>query len=389
MTQRLKNTSIENGFARNPDRVYYEDFFEKLPGTLLTYTFSSADVITKTVSQPANTFLKEVYVLCSTAVAIANGSNMGIIVQKDGSNKYVDGTTNLINSGSSIALDSCFVIPTSARTTSFTNAQRNIDIKITPSGIVSSGTLKVIPVFQSVSVGIGMNSNYLLSGTGTPQANYLTNIFSAISLKTSGAANNNSVLFPNTDYPDSPVSSGCLKPGSKIEMEATVIIPASSKDNISVVCGLRKTNPSTNPLQYDTDDSQAYFAFGQPSPLVGGTTISSSSNWLFIYTTAADKHYITDLGVPVVADREYHLRIEFNKTRHIAVFINGVQYGLTSTQQSGSTYGVTESRNYNLSEQMGTVALYPMIAIQTTSGAKEMYINYVKLSRTTKKSYDA
>ena len=387
MTQRLKNTSIENGFARNPDRVYYEDFFEKLPGTLVEITFNGSTEITKTISQPANTFLKEVYVVCSTAVTIGSG-NMGIIVQKVGGNKYVDGTNNLINTGTTMALYSWFVFTTIAGTSSFTNEQSDIDIKVNPSNTVTSGKLKVIPVFQSVSGGSGMNSNFLLSGTGTPQANYLTNLFSAISLKTSGADKDNSVLFPNTDYPDSPVSSGCLKPGSKIEMEATVIIPPSSKDNISVVCGLRQTNPSVNPLQYDTDASQAYFAFGQPVPLVGGTKISSSSNWLFIYTTAADKHYITDLGVPVVADREYHLRIEFNKTRHIAVFINGVQYGLTSTQ-SGSTYGVTESTNYNLSEQMGTVPLYPMIAVQTTSGEKQMYINYVKLSRTTKKSYDA
>ena len=377
MTQRLKNTSIENGFVRNPDRVYYEDFFEKLPGTLVDITFSGSNEITKTVSQPANTFLKEVYVVCSITIAMSSG-NMGIIVQKDSSNIYVNGNNNVIAGENALAQYTFFVFPVIVGTSSFTNSQRNLEIKVNHTTSVSSGALKVIPVFKYISGGSGMNSNYLLSGTGIPQANLLTNslTYSGITLKTSNTLDDNAVLFPNKDYPDSPISSGCLLPGSKIEMEATVIIPDIT--NVSVLCGLKMSDS----LLHTSDNSQAYFAFGKASVLVGSGT--DSDNWLFIYSKNGTD-YITNLGIPVVADREYHIRIEFNKTRHISVYINGVQYGL-----SRDTTSQIASNRYVLSDQIiDSLALYPMMAVQTSiSATKEMYINYVKLSRTTKKSYD-
>ena len=68
MSHRIKNVTLEDGFARNPNRIYHEEFFNTLPHQHKEFSLPSSSGDTDfTIYQPANTFLKEMYVVCTTA----------------------------------------------------------------------------------------------------------------------------------------------------------------------------------------------------------------------------------------------------------------------------------------------------------------------------------
>ena len=40
MSHRIKNVTLEDGFARNPNRIYHEEFFNTLPHQHKEFIFS-------------------------------------------------------------------------------------------------------------------------------------------------------------------------------------------------------------------------------------------------------------------------------------------------------------------------------------------------------------
>ena len=92
MSHRIKNVTLEDGFARNPNRIYHEEFFNTLPHQHKEFNLpSSAGNTDFTIYQPANTFLKEMYVVCTVAPTIADG-NVGISVSHGYSSSVGSGT---------------------------------------------------------------------------------------------------------------------------------------------------------------------------------------------------------------------------------------------------------------------------------------------------------
>ena len=97
---------------------------------------------------------------------------------------------------------------------------------------------------------------------------------------------------------------------------------------------------------------------------------------------------MTDTGLAVVANTEYHLKITINKQKKITIFINGVQYGLTTTAYSSGNYGNTATNSYDESLEMSNVSLYPVIGMQNSDSnttASSVIVNYIKCSRDSKK----
>ena len=92
---------------------------------------------------------------------------------------------------------------------------------------------------------------------------------------------------------------------------------------------------------------------------------------------------MTNLGLPVVADREYHLKFIMDKNRKLKkVFINGVQFGLSSTS---GTY--TATNTYDESAQLtNNVSLYPMLTLKIQMQIQEVLLLIIlKCSRDAKK----
>ena len=339
MSHRVKNLTIEDGFVKNPDRVYYEDYFEHLPHHIKTFTLSSSSGNTDfNIYQPANSFLKEAYVVCNTAPTTADG-DIGISISHtaaanvDYGTIVIGTTTNIIDSHITMAANSLVkVFPG----TDLTPPSNNVSISVSYSAsrrllycrVATTqdadpvGLFTLVTVFGNIEKGIHhVNQNYILSGAGTPNVDYdCINGYSGIKLTTSTTASDQALIYPNSTGHNA-LSSGVLRPDGRIEFEASVIFP-SIATVFSFVAGLKLTS---TPL-ITTDDNQAMFIFGQDEPLVASGDLSSNTNLLFVYSVGGSD-YVTDTGLAVVADREYHLKITINKQKKITIFINGVQYG--------------------------------------------------------------
>ena len=128
---------------------------------------------------------------------------------------------------------------------------------------------------------------------------------------------------------------------------------------------------------YATDVDQAYFLYATDDDLGALTT---NGNLHFVYSIGG-VDYITDLGVAITADTVYRLKIAFDSTRRISVFVNSTQYGLTLSSAPG---GVTQTNSRAKSLIMSSSAeLIPLMAVQTLSGTNAVCnFSFIKASRT-------
>ena len=382
MSHRVKNLTIEDGFVKNPDRTYYEEYFEHLPLSLGEVTLSNGDN-DFTLFQPANTFIKEIYVVCHTAVAFSSGTNVGICVHNSAYNALTSGnvvagtTTNIISSGTALAINTLLTLSLDATATvKFTSSNRSLFCRITSSNAPSTaGKIYVVPIFAKLNSSIYQpNSHMCMIGTNEHKAEYdSSNGYSGIKLTTSTTTNDQSILS-SKNLNNTPISDGVLRPAGRIEFETSIIIPDIT--TLSFIGGLKLTPV---PL-LTTDSNQAMFMFGQIAPL--GTSILSN-NILFVYSKDGT-YRVTDTGLAVVADREYHLKISMNKHKKISIFINGVQYGIQNSITT--TVPTIATNSYDESVAMSNVSLYPVVGIQTTSAnSRSVIVNYIKCSRDSKK----
>lgn len=149
----------------------------------------------------------------------------------------------------------------------------------------------------------------------------------------------------------------------------------SSISNMAFWFGYKLTNTGA----YATDVDQAYFLYATNDDLGALTT---NGNLHFIYSVSGTD-YITDLGITVTADTLYRLKIVFDENRKISVFVNDIQYGLTSTPTTTTAGGVTENVSTSKSLAITSSAeLIPVMAVQTlTSTNAVCNFSFIKASR--------
>ena len=158
---------------------------------------------------------------------------------------------------------------------------------------------------------------------------------------------------------------------NKIEF-STALSTSGNIADAGIWAGLKLTSVGT----YATDASQAYFVYGADDTLGAFTT---NANLHFVYSIAG-VDYITDLGIALTASTVYRLRIVFDENRQISVFVNNVQYGLTSATTAG---GVTQTATKTKSLAMtNDIDFIPVVGVQTfTTSSKGIQCGYIKLSR--------
>ena len=80
----------------------------------------------------------------------------------------------------------------------------------------------------------------------------------------------------------------------------------------------------------------------------------------------------------------YRLKIAFDSTRRISVFVNNTQYGLTSTPTTTTAGGVTQTNSRAKSLIMSSSAEFiPLMAVQTLdSTSATCNFSFIKASRT-------
>ena len=413
-----RNLVVSNGFVRNPERYYLEEFYKKLPyvnGIKNSTITARGTVNTNTTSE---TLLASVTIPANSMVIgdVIHIVGMGQVI----STNSTDTSTIRIRLGATSALDAT-IIATSAPLDVADNDDIYIDMYITIRTIGSSGTMIGHGQIRSDSDGstllniilpstaintnvinyIGFTNQWSVANTNNQIAadtlivdithlnNYQENkdfevlgtnatsssvSFSStragINMATGTGGSDQVIILPHLDTNQTAWSG--IKWGTENKVEWECAISIADVANVCLWAGLKLTNTPV----FATDADQAYFVFDTGS--VSGS-LTSKTTLHFCYSKAGTD-YVTNLGITVEADIIYRLRITIDNNRKISIFVNEVQYGLTTT--SGST-GETVSNETQKSLQLtDNIDIIPYVGVQqTTLAVDTLTLYYQKISR--------
>ena len=232
---------------------------------------------------------------------------------------------------------------------------------------------------STVEVQRALNRNWEALGTNmtTALATFATTS-AGILATTAGADQDQAILTPHLDTAAT-AWAGCLwGTENEVHWETSIMLPAI--DNQNVWAGLKLTNAP----EVATDANQAFFNFLTDSDN-SGQDYDDFTKLHFVYSVA-NTDYISQLPITVAANTPYHLKMEIDSDRKVTIFVNGIQYNVTST--SGSTGGTAVT-----AVQPGTAAtkstaltndidLIPYNGIEANAGAAEaLNTHYVCMSR--------
>ena len=218
---------------------------------------------------------------------------------------------------------------------------------------------------------------------GTNMTNALTTFSSThggILMTTAGADQDQAILVPHVDTAQSAWDDVTWGTENSVEWEASISLPAL--DNQKVWAGIKETGTADAQLVV-TDDDQAYFKY--QTDATNSEAFTDFAKWHFVHSIGGTD-YISQLPITVAADTPYHLKIVIDSDRKATIFVNGIQYNITST--SGSTGGtavttVQPSKSPTKSAALtNDVDLKPFIGIEAGDGAAEaINVHYQAISR--------
>ena len=217
------------------------------------------------------------------------------------------------------------------------------------------------------------NKNFETLGT-----NYTTALttFSAtqagITMTTATADQDQAILLPHLDTNQTSWSGTKWGTENQVEWECSISIPAL--DNQKVWAGLKLTNDQL----VATDDNQMFFKY--QSDATNSEAFTTFANWHFVHSIGGTD-FISRLPIAVEADTQYHFKIEVDSDRKAAIFVNGIQYNVTTT--SGSTGGTAVTTGTTKTGALtNDVNLIPYIGIENGAAAAEVLnVHYQAISR--------
>ena len=235
------------------------------------------------------------------------------------------------------------------------------------------------------------NKNFETLGTNyTTALTTFPGTQAGILMTTATADQDQAILLPHLDTNQSAWSKVLWGTENQVEWECSINLAAT--DNQKVWAGLKLTNDQLP----QTDADQAYFYYATDA--TNGQALSTFSPWYFIQSVNGTD-YLTNLGITVAASTNYHFRISIDSDRKPSVFVNGVQYSLTTTAQGSALSGSTEATGTtqatiaegysatNANTQKGPamkndVDLIPYIGIENGAAAAEaLNVHYTAISR--------
>jgi hypothetical protein len=217
------------------------------------------------------------------------------------------------------------------------------------------------------------NRNFEVLGTNMTTALCTFNATSAgIVLTTATADQDQAIVTPHLDT--NQTAWQVTKWGTENQVEWECSINTNAIDNQKLWAGLKLTNDQL----VATDDDQAYFKF--QTDATNSEAFTDFTVWHFIYSVGGTD-YISALPITVAANTIYHLRISIDSDRKASIFVNGVQYNVTST--SGSTGGTAVTTGTTKSLALtDDVDLIPYIGIEAGAAAAEAVdVQYQSISR--------
>ena len=194
-----------------------------------------------------------------------------------------------------------------------------------------------------------------------------------IIITTAGTDQNQAIIAPHLDTNQSSWQTVPWGTENSVIWECVVTTAASIAD-VKLWSGLKLTNDQL----IVTDADQAYFKFQTDAT---NSEAFSDFTLLHFVHSIADTDYISALPITVAADTQYHLKIEINSDRKAAIYVNGVQYNVTTT--SGSTGGTAVTTGTERTAALtNDVDLIPYIGVETGAGsAKALKVHAQAISR--------
>ena len=227
---------------------------------------------------------------------------------------------------------------------------------------------------STVEVQRALNRNWEALGTNmTTALCTFAGTSGGVKATTAGADQDQAIITPHLDTAAT-AWAGCLwGTENEVHWETSIQLPAI--DNQNVWAGLKLTNVP----ELATDADQAYFQFLTDADN-SGQAFTDFTKLHFVHSINGTD-YISQLPITVAADTVYHLKLEIDSDRKIAIFVNGIQYNVTST--SGSTGGTAVTTGTTKSAALkNDVDLIPYNGIEANAGAAEALItHYICMSR--------
>jgi len=232
-------------------------------------------------------------------------------------------------------------------------------------------TAKVIPL--GIVANNGANANFEVLGTNMTSALSTRNATAAgITLTTATADEDQAILAPHLDGATAWHGTNW---GTENQTVWECSINTNAIDNQKLWAGLKLTNDQL----VATDADQAYFKF--QTDATNSEAFTDFTVWHFIHSIGGTD-FISALPITVAANTIYHLKIEIDSARKLSIFVDGIQYNITST--SGSTGGTAVTSGTTKSGAMtDDVDLIPYIGIEAGAAAAEAVdVHYQCISRT-------
>ena len=218
------------------------------------------------------------------------------------------------------------------------------------------------------------NKNFEVLGTNMTSALSTRNATAAgITLTTATADQDQAILLPHLDANQTGWSG--TKWGTENQTVWECSINTNAIDNQKLWAGLKLTNDQL----VATDDDQAFFKF--QTDATNSEAFTDFTKWHFVHSIGGTD-FISVLPITVVANTIYHFKIEIDSARKLSIFVDGIQYNITST--SGSTGGTAVTSGTTKSGAMtDDVDLIPYIGIEAGAAAAEAVdVHYECISRT-------
>ena len=226
---------------------------------------------------------------------------------------------------------------------------------------------------STVEVQRALNRNWEALGTNMTTALATFAATSAgILATTAGADADQAILTPHLDTAATAWAGTKWGTENEVHFETSIMLPAL--DNQKVWAGLKLTNDQL----VATDDDQAYFKY--QTDATNSEAFTDFAKWHFVHSIGGTD-FISQIPVTVATNTPYHLRFEIDSDRKAAIFVNGIQYNVTST--SGSTGGTAVTTGTTKSGALtNDVNLIPYVGIEAGAAAAEaVNVHYVCCSR--------
>ena len=191
---------------------------------------------------------------------------------------------------------------------------------------------------QASTVEVQRTLNYDFEALGTNMTSALVTFGATtggILATTAGADQDQAIICPHLDD-DGTADTGAITAWSgcqwgtenETHWETSIMLPAI--DNQKVWAGLKLTNDQL----VATDANQAFFKF--QTDATNSEAFTDFTKLHFVHSIGGTD-YISQLPITVAANTPYHLKIKIDSDRKASIFVNGIQYNVTTT--SGSTGG--------------------------------------------------